>query len=60
MSAHHHPHDHGHDHGNGHSHPHHSAAPRWHGLLTAGVAPRLGGAAVLLVLLWLGVLWAMA
>ena len=54
MSAHHHPHEH---------HPHHAAAPaapRWSGLLTAGVAPRLAGAAVLLGLLWLGVAWAMA
>jgi hypothetical protein len=48
---HHHPHEH-----------HHAAvqeAPRWHGLLTAGVAPRLAGAVLLLVVLWLGVAWAM-
>jgi hypothetical protein len=60
MSAHHHPHDHGHSHGHPHQHPAAApSAPRWQGLLTAGVAPRLAGAAVLLGLLWLGVLWAM-
>lgn len=58
MSDHHH-----HSHDAGHGHHHHAAAPlapRWNGLLTAGVAPRLAGAAVLLGLLWLSVAWAMA